>query len=329
MRTAPLVSVVTPFHNTGAHLGECIESVLRQTHSNWEYVLVDNCSSDRASDIAAEYTLRHPEKLRLIRTPWFLTQVQNYNFALSCVAPGAQYCKIVQADDWLFPECIERMVAVAETHPSVGIVAGYLLESDRVQLSGLPYASVAVAGRDACRLFLVHGKYLFGSPTSTLIRSDLLATQRPFFEERLAPFEDAHAYFTALRTWNFGFVHQVVTFSRRDDDSMLSKVERSGLLHLSRLSIVVEHGRDFLSDEEYGRALRRAEREYFVYLTRCACARKRQPREFWESHRRGLASIRYSFDWRQLVKWLPRSVAEKVWEGFWTRWDGEPEPHRV
>ena len=57
-RVEPLVSVVTPFYNTDRYLAECIESVLSQTYRNFEYVLVDNHSTDRSGVIAAEYARR-------------------------------------------------------------------------------------------------------------------------------------------------------------------------------------------------------------------------------------------------------------------------------
>jgi len=99
MKSSPFVSVVTPFYNTREYLTECIESVLRQTWVNWEYVLVDNCSTDGSSAIAESYASRFPGKIRVIRTSSFLSQVQNYNFALSCISRQSKYCKMVQADD--------------------------------------------------------------------------------------------------------------------------------------------------------------------------------------------------------------------------------------
>ena len=332
LESHPFVSVVTPFYNTQEFLAECIESVLRQSYQNWEYILVDNFSTDGSGEIAAHYASRFPEKIRLIHTKSFLTQVQNYNFALSCISPNSKYCKMVQADDWLFPDCIRSMVEVAEAHPSVGIVAAYQFEGDEVLLNGLPYPSPEVSGRDACRLYFLSGKYLFGSPTSTLIRSEVIRSQHPFYEERHAPFEDAHVCFDLLRNCNFGFVHQVLTYSRRDNDSILSRIRSlsSGFWLFSRFSIVVEHGRNYLSAEEYNRCFKQAEREYFVYLTKSACALHRPTPEFWEFHRRALTSINYVFEWKRLAKWLPRALIEKTWEAVWRRWDKgsrvEPEP---
>ena len=326
MESEPLVSVVTPFYNTQEFLAECIESVLRQTYQNWEYVLVDNCSTDGSSEIAARYAMRFPGKIRLINTESFLSQVRNYNFALSCISPHSQYCKMVQADDWLFPDCLRSMVELAQTHPSVGIVAAYQLEGDEVRLNGLPYPSLEVSGRDACRLYFLKGKYLFGSPTSSLIRSEVVRSQHPFYDERHAPFEDAHVCFDVLRTWNFGFVHQVLTYSRCDNESMLSRIRGFGFLLSSRFTILVEHGGDYLSAEEYGRCLKDAEREYFVHLTKSTCALRPETPEFWEFHRQQLTSINYAFDWKRLARWFPRALFEKAWDAFWRTWDKRFRP---
>ena len=319
---APLVSVVTPFYNTEAYLEECITSVLRQSYMNWEYVLVNNCSTDKSAEIAARYARQYPDRVRLHHNPAFLSQVQNYNAALRAISPASRYCKVVQADDWLFPDCVRSMVEVAEAHPRVGIVAAYELEGDQVRLDGLSYPSPEVPGREVGRLYFFKGKYLFGTPTSLLLRSELIRAREPFYDERYAPFEDGHTCFDLLRNWNFGFVHQVLTYSRRDNDSIIAKVRRFGLEPFLHLTMLVAHGRDYLSDEEYGRFLKQAEREYFLFLSKCACGLQRQSEKFWEFHRKGLASVHYTLDWRLLAKWIPRAVVEKVWQGAWARWDG-------
>ena len=325
MQSTPLVSVVTPFYNTREFLPECIESVLRQTYQNWEYILVDNCSTDGSSEIAEQYASRFPSKIRVIRTSSFLSQVQNYNFALTCISPESAYCKMVQADDWIFPDCIRSMVEVAEAQPSVGIVGAYQLRGDEVHLDGLPYPSPEVSGHEVCRMYFVQDKYLFGTPTSLLMRSELIRLRNPFYEERYAPFEDAHVCFDLLRRWNFGFVHQVLTYSRVDNDGILSRVRRFGLEYFLHVSMLVVHGKDYLSKEEYDSYLKRAEKEYFVFLAQNACALHGESQEFWQFHRTGLASVGCSLSWKRLARWLPRAVAQKLWGAFWRRLDDNSE----
>lgn len=329
MMSDPFVSIVTPFYNTREFLADCIESVLRQPYQHWEYVLVDNCSTDGSVEIALHYACANPGKIRLMHTKSFLTQVQNYNFALSCIAPNSKYCKIVQADDWIFPDCISRMVEVAEAYPSVGIIAAYQLEGNEVRLSGLPYPSHDVAGRDVCRRYFLSGTYLFGTPTSLLLRSEAVRSRVPFYDERYAPFEDVHVCFDLLKTWDFGFVHQVLTYSRRDNEGILSGVRDFGLECFLQLSTLVAHGGDYLSSKEYRERLKQVERRYFLHLAKSAFALRAESKEFWDFHRKGLASINYAFGWRKLVRWMPRALAEKIWDAFWRSWDRDSQLSKV
>ncbi|HEY1799803.1 MAG TPA: glycosyltransferase family 2 protein [Terriglobales bacterium] len=317
----PLVSVVTPFYNTDDYLEECIQSVLRQTYENWEYVLLNNFSTDKSAAIAEKYQALYPGKIRLEHNAEFLSQIANYNQVLRLISSQSKYCKFVQADDWLFPDCIASMVELADQHPSVGIVSAYQLDGENVQLDGLPYPSHEVSGRDTCRQYFVRDKYLFGTPTSLLLRSELVRSRDPFYKESYAPFEDAHACFELLRNWNFGFVHQVLTFSRRDNDSIIARIRAYAFQSLSRLQFVALHGRNYLSPKEYDFYLRVAEREYFVYLGKCVYKFERKDKDFWEFHRKGLATIGYKLNARLLAKWLPRALVEKIWEGLWGRWD--------
>ena len=54
-KVQPRVSVVTPVHNEERYLAECIDSVIAQTYQNWDYTIVDNCSTDRSLEIAQAY----------------------------------------------------------------------------------------------------------------------------------------------------------------------------------------------------------------------------------------------------------------------------------
>ena len=105
---SPLVSVVTPVFNGEAGLDECIESVLGQTYKNFEYVIVNNRSTDRTLEIAKCYAEKDP-RIRIHDNDTFVEAVENHEIALRQISPESRYCKVVQADDWIFPECLERM----------------------------------------------------------------------------------------------------------------------------------------------------------------------------------------------------------------------------
>ena len=122
----PLVSVVTPFYNPAPYFAQCIESVLAQTYTNFEYVLLDNHSTDGSADLAREYA-RRDARVKVVRNETFLTMTQNHNAVLRLMSPESRYCKVLQADDWLFPSCIAEMVRVAEAQPSIGVVSAYTL----------------------------------------------------------------------------------------------------------------------------------------------------------------------------------------------------------
>ena len=63
--------------------------------------------------------------------------------------------------------------------------------------------------------------------------------------------------------------------------------------------------------KEYRERLKQVERRYFLHLTKSAFALRAESKEFWDFHRKGLASINYVFDWRKLIGWLPRAIVER------------------
>src|SRR5262245_33269523 len=127
----PLVSVATPVYNGGKYLAECIESVLAQTYQNWDYVIVNNCSTDKTLDIAQTYA-RKDKRIRVVSNYQFVGVIENHNIAFQNISQESKYCKVVSADDWLNPECLNKMVELAEAHPSVGIVGSYQRTSTNI-----------------------------------------------------------------------------------------------------------------------------------------------------------------------------------------------------
>jgi glycosyltransferase involved in cell wall biosynthesis len=240
----PLASVVTPVYNGAKYLEECIESVLRQTYENWEYVIVDNCSTDRTLEIARGYEQRDP-RIRVVAADVFVDAIQNANRALREISPSSKYCKVLHADDWLFPDCLQQMIALAEQNPSVGIVSAYRQEMEKVSLTGLPRSIHVLSGHEICRSTLLGEPYpyLWGSPSSLLIRSDLVRENEPFYNVSNPFQDDQEACYEVLRANDFGFVHQVLTFTRRHEAAGISYFTRIGAELPGQINLLLSSSR--------------------------------------------------------------------------------------
>ena len=87
----PLVSIITPVYNGEAYLRECIESVLRQTYQNWEYIIVNNQSEDATLTIAEE-CIRGEPRIRVITNKEFVGQVANQNIGIRQMSSASEFC---------------------------------------------------------------------------------------------------------------------------------------------------------------------------------------------------------------------------------------------
>ncbi len=260
----PLVSIVTPVFNEGRYLSECIESVLSQTYQNWDYTIVNNCSTDDSMEIARRYAAED-SRIRIHNNQQFLRPIPNHNAALGQISPTSKYCKVVFADDWIFPECIAQMVAVAEENPSVGIVGAYVLEGRRVTCTGLPYPSRVVSGREICREHLLNRLYVFGSANAVLYRSDLVRKRNSFFNEANIH-GDTEACFEILKSCDFGFVSQVLTFTRVRPGSLTSMSNEMQTSFSCLLRILVRHGPDYLTSAELQKRIECLLADYYRFL---------------------------------------------------------------
>lgn len=303
-QSRPLVSIVTPMYNNVEYVEECIESVRSQTYEPWEYVIVNNCSTDGSAEIANRFAAIDP-RIRVVNNDKLLQPAEaNHNHALRQTSPASKYCKVVFSDDWLFPHCVEEMVAVAEAHQSVAIVGAYGLEGagPEVKWAGLPYPSPCVDGREVCRRFLLEEVNVFGTPHSVLYRSDIVRSRDPFFNEANTH-ADRETCVDILRNNDFGFVHQVLTFTRSRTGSLSEFSERYNTYMGGRLLDVVKYGPDFLTPIELSCRISQLVTEYYNYLAINLFLGRKDP-EFWDLHKKSMAQAGIQFSYGRLASAL-------------------------
>jgi glycosyltransferase involved in cell wall biosynthesis len=272
---SPLVSVVTPVHNGARFLAECIESVIAQKNVRFEHVIVDNASTDETGAIARGYAASHPH-VRVIECARMLPVIANWNRALSFIPNESRFVWVLPADDALtVDDSLARMVSVARRHPTVGIVASLRRRGGGIQCTGLDTHREVFSGREIVRLYLRAKVFAF-SPTGSLIRRDLIDAREPFYPDRYLH-ADVAAFFDVLDGVDFGFVHDVLMFSREHEQSITSRVaNQKGTQFRDALLMLREYGARYFEPDELAEIETRLLRRYYRFLVRSAILLREQ-----------------------------------------------------
>lgn len=171
----PRLSVVMAVYNGEAHLREAMDSVLAQTMGDFEFLIVDDTSSDATPDILAEYAARDA-RVKILSNEENLGPYPSANRALE-VARAPVIARI-DGDDVCEPERFERQLAFLDAHPDhllVGCSYVSIDESGRETFTRINPMDWRVAGWfTRFRMPMVHPGFCFRSqmPDGTQVRYD-------------------------------------------------------------------------------------------------------------------------------------------------------------
>lgn len=180
----PLVSICVPTYNGEKYLRECLNSVIAQTFSDFEVLIVDDQSSDNTFCIAQEYA-KKDARIRVMRNEKNLGLVGNWNRCIE-LAQG-EWIKFVFQDDLIAPQCLEKMLAASKPDSSIICClrdfifeAGTLEQTQKLLNSILTLEKLfpgvtEVSAEDYCKVVLDHlpAYNCVGEPTVVMLRRDI------------------------------------------------------------------------------------------------------------------------------------------------------------
>lgn len=113
----PLVSIISPAYNHEKFIADCIESVLSQSYSNWEMIIVDDGSTDSTYSIACDYSQRDNRIKPFTQKNIGIFRLgESYNFALK--QSTGKYVAILECDDVWLPDKLKLQVGELEGKPN-------------------------------------------------------------------------------------------------------------------------------------------------------------------------------------------------------------------
>jgi glycosyltransferase involved in cell wall biosynthesis len=123
MSDSPQVSVVLPIYNVAAHIEATINSILRQSFTDFELLVFDDCSTDGTAAVV-ERLAATDNRLRFFRNPQNLGRAGTDNLALT-YATGEFIAKM-DGDDLCHPERLAQQVAYLKQHPDINVVGSWM-----------------------------------------------------------------------------------------------------------------------------------------------------------------------------------------------------------
>jgi glycosyltransferase involved in cell wall biosynthesis len=198
-------------YNGEKHLREAVDSILRQTFSDFEFIIIDDCSTDRTAEILATYT---DPRIRLSRNDENLGLTRSLNKGLD--AARGEYIARMDSDDVSLPERLEKQVAYMDEHPEIAA-------------SGTWARDIDAEGRECGTRCLPVGermKYEFWRPSpivhpSAIIRASHLGKLR--YDTRLRHAQDYDLWLTLKADHELGNLPEYLLLYRVHPDSITSR----------------------------------------------------------------------------------------------------------
>lgn len=227
LNSKPLVSIGVPVYNGEKYLHECLESIRNQSYDNWECVIVNNRSTDNSLTIAEEMTLLD-NRFKVITNNEFVDMTTNFNNTYRYSSKSAKYFKVVCADDWIFPEFLEKMVNLMEENNNVGLCSSYRIDDKTVICDGLDYYNGPVfSGKKILIEQLRNTIDVTGSETTVLYRLDTIKKLRgdspDLYSYQSYHFDTSLAY-ELFSVSDLGFIFQVLSYTRRHSETYTSTI---------------------------------------------------------------------------------------------------------
>lgn len=199
MCNAPLISIIVPVYNTEEYIGECIESILNQTYTNFELILVNDGSTDDSLDICRQYEGKDMRVKILNKTNGGVSSARNFGLR---EATG-DFISFVDSDDIIRPDYLEYLVSNVED--DIDFIQSGILYFDNISRKVIGkedlQEQLCIERSTSGGCFKLATMPLITSPVSKLYRTSIINNNKVFFVENITYGED--------RDFNLKFISYV------------------------------------------------------------------------------------------------------------------------
>lgn len=175
MPSQPLISICIPVYNNARFIATTLESIVAQTHTHFEAILTDDCSTDDTISVIKRF---QDSRIKLIENPANLGMIPNFEKVLSRAT--GKYVKLLCGDDVIYPDCLRLQSEALEDPANSGVVmavggSDVINGAGRVILRRRPrFPAGRIKGTRLVRASVRWGSNFIGEPGSVLFRKEAM-----------------------------------------------------------------------------------------------------------------------------------------------------------
>ena len=141
----PIVSIIIPVFNTQEDLPSCLESITKQTYTDFEIILIDDGSTDNSPQICDEYATKHSNTKVIHQINQGLSKARFTGFQRAI----GRYLLFADSDDYIHPKMLEKMVdSLEKTDADLSFCAYSVKRENEERAIYLPYQATLLSGRE-------------------------------------------------------------------------------------------------------------------------------------------------------------------------------------
>lgn len=138
----PLVSIIVPVYNVEKYVSDCIESIIKQTYSNIEIIIINDGSTDDSYNVCQKYAELDSRMIVINKKNEGVSIARNIGLDNA----SGEWIMFVDSDDWIEIDTVEQLIAEVERNQRIGLVMGnyYYNFDDRQEnmMSGEEYSNI-------------------------------------------------------------------------------------------------------------------------------------------------------------------------------------------
>ncbi|WP_034442229.1 glycosyltransferase family 2 protein [Butyrivibrio sp. AE2032] len=180
-----LVSIVIPVYNGEKYLSRCLDSVIAQTYSHIEIILVDDGSKDGSLNVCMNYASKDNRIYVETKENTGVSDTRNLGMSKAM----GEFIVFIDCDDYVVSGYVEHLVTLMKEGIDLGI-CGWVKESEKGETKGRCVDMEETCGVDRCLEVLVSLGGVQGYPISKIFRTSLLRENGIVFDKDIAIFED-------------------------------------------------------------------------------------------------------------------------------------------